>query len=642
MYREQFEELKHTGELPSPSGVGLRILVLTQQEDCSLDDIVHTIQADPALTGRIIKLATSAQYSTSVPLSTVKEAAVRLGLRTVAHVALGFCLVDGNRSGRCESFSYDDFWSLSLANAVAADAISREFDIGVPAEAFTCALLCRIGQLALASVHPTEYAEVLRQANRRDSAPLDELERDRFLIDHREIAQAMLRDWGLPECFAQAVWAFGRNDESEGLEDAQAFELLKILNASSPIAQLCLSAEASQHERWPHLNKVRQDLEAPAADFERICDEIAGSWQEWGEFLRVPTGYVHPLGVLRERAEELEDEEASAIERDPAMLRILAVDDDAVSLKLLSKHLERAGHYVQTASNGKHALTLALEMNPQIVVTDWMMPEMDGLQFCQALRRFNAGRNMYVLLLTGRGEEDRVVEAFEAGVDDYIVKPFKPKLLLARIRAGRRIVELQDQVEKDQKLQREQVAKLAVLNRKLRSAALTDPLTELPNRRFAMKRLEMEWHNSSRSGQPMSVIMIDIDHFKRVNDTHGHAVGDLVLKETARAIQRTLRRSDTCARMGGEEFLIICPNTDMGGAVMLAERIRKEVGANVVAEQAFTTNVTISLGVAIRTPFVTGIDHLIQLSDEAVYEAKGQGRDCVVEAKHPRDETRSA
>ena len=205
-----------------------------------------------------------------------------------------------------------------------------------------------------------------------------------------------------------------------------------------------------------------------------------------------------------------------------------------------------------------------------------MMPEMDGLQFCQALRRFGSGRNMYVLLLTGRGEEDRIVEAFDAGVDDYIVKPFKPKLLLARIRAGRRVVELQQQVEKDKKLQREQVAKLAVLNRKLRAAALTDPLTELPNRRYAMKRLDVEWANAERTGHPLSVLMVDIDRFKTINDTHGHDMGDLVLRETAKAMCRTLRRSDTCARIGGEEFVVISPNTDPEGARSLAERIRNE------------------------------------------------------------------
>jgi diguanylate cyclase (GGDEF)-like protein len=288
-------------------------------------------------------------------------------------------------------------------------------------------------------------------------------------------------------------------------------------------------------------------------------------------------------------------------------------------------------------------MAAALETNPQLVITDWMMPEMDGLQFCKALRRFTSGRSMYVLLLTGRGEEDRIVEAFDAGVDDYIVKPFKPKLLLARIRAGIRVVELQHQVELDKKLQREQLAKLAVLNRKLRAAALTDPLTELPNRRYAMKRLETEWASWGRTGQPLSVLMIDIDHFKLVNDTHGHDIGDLVLREASRAMGRTLRRSDTCARIGGEEFLVISPNTDREGARALAERIRHEVASTTMQSGAYEGSVTVSVGVStLRADSdMAGVEGLLKLVDDAIYRAKKSGRNRWAE-QHPADRKRSA
>ncbi len=646
MIKGQFEELKHTGELPSPSGVGMKILVETQRDDCSLDDIVHIIQADPALTGRIIKLASSAQFGGSAAASNVKDAAMRLGMRTVSNVALGFTLVAGNRSGRCESFDYKYYWSWSLANAVAASVVSRELATGVPAEAFTCGLLCRIGQLALASVHPTEYAEVLQQATKSPDQALITLERKHFRIDQNEVTRAMLADWALPEAFGVAAEAFGADDDDAEIDDAQALELLRILNVSSVIAETCVAAEERQHHLWGSLKLLCDELDMEFDRFEAMCDEIAQSWAEWGEMLKVPTQTVESISDLRRKAEaearrEEADSAASAVAGDGG-LRILAVDDDPVSLKLLQRHLEKAGHSVVTASNGRQALAAALETNPQIVVTDWMMPEMDGLQFCKALRRFGSGRKMYVLLLTGRGEEDRIVEAFEAGVDDYIVKPFKPKLLLARIRAGRRVVELQDLVEKDKKLQREQVAKLAVLNRKLRAAALTDPLTDLPNRRYAMKRLDMEWANAKRSGNPMSVIMLDIDEFKRINDSYGHDVGDVVLKETAAAMQRTLRRSDTCARMGGEEFLVICPNTDPEGAANLAERIRAEVEQNLVKSGNFEGNVTASLGFATRTHRVGGVEKLLKLADEAVYEAKAKGRNCVVEASDPPERKKSA
>ncbi len=631
MFKEPFEELKHTGELPSPAGVGMRILVATQQDDCSLSEVLSAIQADPALTGRVIKLASSTQYGSAVPITTVREAALRLGLRTVSNLALGFTLVAGNRSGRCSSFDYDRYWSWSLANAVAAAALARELRFGDPAEAFTCALLVRIGELALASVHPSDYAVVIDRSRRSEARTLRELERVRFQIDHAEVTAAMLVDWGLPDSFSAAACAYLDPDQRAEVEDSRASELLQVLIASSAFADLCVKKEGtSRTESWAELERIRIQHGIPEERIAAICDEVAGNWSEWGQVLEVPT-YDLPSGAeyrARDGRPEVEDDEEGVEEEPRGGLRILAVDDDVVSLRLLERHLEAAGHTVVTASNGKQALAAALETNPQIVITDWMMPEMDGLQFCKALRRFTSGRSMYVLLLTGRGEEDRIVEAFDAGVDDYIVKPFKPKLLLARIRAGLRVVELQQQVEADKKLQREQVAKLAVLNRKLRAAALTDHLTDLPNRRYALKRLDVEWSNWKRTGRPLSVLMVDIDHFKNINDTHGHDAGDLVLRETARAMMGTLRRGDTCARIGGEEFLVISPNTDAEGARSLAERIRVEVEATTIRSGGFEGRVTVSLGVATLAADseVGHVEGLLKLADGAIYQAKKSGR----------------
>ena len=639
MFKEPFEELKHTGELPSPSGVGMRILVETQKEDCSLDDVVAVIQADPALTGRILKLASSGQFGTRVPITTVKEAAVRLGLRTVSHVALGFTLVAGNRSGRCTGFDYDRYWSWSLANAVAANILARELQVGEPPEAFTCALLARIGELALASVHPSEYSTVLELSRRPGGPSLRELERERFQIDHCEVASAMLADWGLPDYFGAVALALESADDVDDVSDPQALGLLRVITSASLIAEICIEREDRRHALWARLERLSEHEGLGTERVEAIFDEICRSWEDWGRILRVPTSARSSASVLRERSEahQAAVDAGDSLARRGAGLRILAVDDDAVSLRLLQRHLERAGHDVVCATNGKQALAAALEHNPQIVVTDWMMPEMDGLQFCKALRRFASGRNMYVLLLTGRGEEDRIVEAFEAGVDDYIVKPFKPKLLLARIRAGRRVVELQQQVELDKKLQREQVAKLAVLNRKLRAAALTDPLTELPNRRYAMKRLEIEWSNALRADQCLSVLMVDIDRFKGINDSHGHDIGDLVLRETAKALSRRMRRSDTCARIGGEEFLVISPGTDAEGARVLAERIRQEVESTLIQQGDYQGSVTVSLGIATRLSGmqIDNVERLLKLADDAVYQAKNLGRNRWVESEPP-------
>jgi diguanylate cyclase (GGDEF)-like protein len=323
-------------------------------------------------------------------------------------------------------------------------------------------------------------------------------------------------------------------------------------------------------------------------------------------------------------------------------LRVLAVDDDPMSLMLLARTLEKAGHEVQTAANGSDALQIALETSPQVVIADWMMPEMDGLELCRALRRIEVGRNMFFLLLTGRGEEDRIVEAFDAGVDDYVHKPFNARVLMARIKGGQRVIELQERVESDRKMILKQVAELGLMTRKLRNAALTDVLTDMPNRRHAMKRLETEWESSTRAGTPLSLIMIDIDHFKKVNDSHGHGIGDLVLKETASVLRRTTRQGEEASRLGGEEFLVICPNTNEAQAAVCAERLRSAVERNMIKSGTFDGTVTISLGVAQRTDGMTSFDTLLKAADDAVYSAKTLGRNRHMSASSHWNKARPA
>jgi len=279
-----------------------------------------------------------------------------------------------------------------------------------------------------------------------------------------------------------------------------------------------------------------------------------------------------------------------------------------------------------------------------MVVTDWMMPGMDGVELCKRLRSTDPGRDLYILILTGQNEEERIVETLEAGADDHVAKPVNAKLLLARIRPGMRVVQLQERLQGEVREKDEANARLAIEKRKFKVASMTDALTELPNRRYAMKRLEKEWATSQRANLPLSVILLDIDHFKMVNDTYGHDVGDQVLIATSKAISRVLRTSDTCTRMGGEEFLIICPGTPLEGAQNLAERVRAAVEAHQVQVPSFTQRVvTASLGVACNASVGSAsIDELLKASDEAVYLAKRNGRNCVSLAPGVQSSRKSA
>ncbi|MCC6407015.1 MAG: diguanylate cyclase [Planctomycetes bacterium] len=648
MLGKRLDELKMTGNLPSPTGVGLAILELTSREDYSLGDLARTLQTDPALTGRILRLANSSDKAGAQPAKTVHEAAMRLGVRTVRSVALGFSLVSGNRAGACAAFDYDDYWSRSLATAVAAQVLAEQLRTVVPPEAFTCGLLADIGRLALASIHPVAYAKVMTDVRGRSTDELAAAETRDFGLDHRELAGAMLADWKLPISFSFSVANFERREPEAAWPDDAAKHMTGILKAASRIGAACLlhrdEASTTTRMHWNALDESRQELGLSPQDFLRLCELVRASWRDWGSILKINTPNGPSFEEISRTAQEQRDE---PVDRKVELLaarkglRILAADDEPISLRLLVHHLTRDGHTVMTASNGREALSMALTHNPQMVVTDWMMPELDGVEVCKALRRSSEGVATYILILTGREEEDRVVEAFEAGADEYVNKPFNPRVLLARVRAGQRMIELREQVERDKQERARQLAEMAVLNRRLQTAALTDVLTELPNRRYAMKRLEQELATTRGTKQPLAVIMIDIDKFKLINDQHGHDIGDVVLRETANSLRKAVRRGDVVCRLGGEEFLVISPLSDLKRGELLAERIRKTVEESRIEHGSFSRNVTVSLGVASASDASQSLDGLLKEADRRVYHAKSLGRNRVCSSEPPTAESQA-
>ena len=315
-----------------------------------------------------------------------------------------------------------------------------------------------------------------------------------------------------------------------------------------------------------------------------------------------------------------------------APTRLLLIDDDERMLRLISHHLRKEGYEVHTATDPHEGMQKALTIDPQILITDWMMPGMTGLELISTLRRSEAGRKMYILIVTAREDDERVVEAFTAGADDYIVKPFNPRILLARVRAGTRMIRMRERVEASERAQLRQVAELGILTRRLRSAALTDALTELPNRRYVMRRLKHDWDSFQKLGTPFSVVLADIDHFKRINDQHGHDVGDAVLRMVGEVLMDGARSGDIVARVGGEEFLALNVNADLDSATACAERLRIAVEQIDLAKLGLQTPLTMSFGVAQAEPGMESSDDLIKAADEALYAAKAAGRNQVARA----------
>lgn len=295
-------------------------------------------------------------------------------------------------------------------------------------------------------------------------------------------------------------------------------------------------------------------------------------------------------------------------------MKVLIADDDRLSLLYLQDTLEDWGYEVETVADGQSACDRLQQPDaPMLAIIDWMMPGMDGIDVCRLIRGSVKDRYIYLIMLTSRSETEFVVEAMNAGADDFIGKPFNVEELQVRIRAGRRISELEQQ---------------------LRLKASHDALTGIYNRGAVIDILEKELVRLGRERQPVAIIFADLDHFKRTNDVYGHLAGDAVLREVTRRVGAVLRPYDSLGRYGGEELLIVLPACDAAGAIEVAERVRSAVAAQPVATEFGAIPSSLSIGVAATGEGgVLSCSGLLQLADAALYRAKDGGRNRIELAK---------
>jgi two-component system cell cycle response regulator len=304
---------------------------------------------------------------------------------------------------------------------------------------------------------------------------------------------------------------------------------------------------------------------------------------------------------------------------------VLIADDNAVSRRRLELTLNKAGYAVTSVDNGKKALEMFKKRFFPVVITDWVMPEMEGPSFCRAIRNAETPGYVYIIILTAKESKDDIVIGLESGADDYLKKPFHDAELKARLKTGLRIIELERSLRR--------------ANEEVKRLSITDPLTGCFNRGYLDTQLIKELKRALRYKKPVSIVMADLDYFKDVNDMFGHQCGDRVLKEISRVLSVSIRNElDWIARYGGEEFVIVLPETDLDGATATARRLCDVAAGISIPTNDTAVQITVSFGVCGISGGVTFsngesdttlAEQLIQCADGYLYQSKAHGRNCV-------------
>lgn len=648
----RIDEIKGMNEFPLPKGPALALIRLTQREFVSLAVVAHAIKADPTFAVRAIRVANGVAGADQGPLVSLRDAVDALGVPPVRSLAMGFSLLENYRAAECPGFNGARFWAQSLARAVALQLISATRTDCPRPDAFSVGLLARVGELVLATLFPPQCGALLqRRAGKRDANPAL-AEQELMGTGAASLSASILLDYNLPEVYVEAVESLGGTQVIDLPADAGQPMVRKALRLADHIGDICVAAEPEWRAMMPALFEMGAELSLAGPALIALCDRTAHEWREWGASLGLETGpmprfeqaeltpmpmvpsVAAPAEVVVPRSAAVPQAVSRPVTepaRVPAVptaaagaiaLEILLVGDDARVRQPLRAQLTSSGHRVVEADNGRQGLAMAIESHPQVLLVDAHAAELDGMELVRTLRQFKTGRGIYALLLGNQGDEDALVRAFEAGADGLLPLPPPPSVLAAYLQAGQRIAGLQQDLRHDQEELRRVSAELSASNQKLQEAGMTDMLTGCPNRRYAMERINQEWAMAVRTERPLACMVIDLDNLKQINEGHGHEAGDRALKLVASAFKGEMRAQEVLARSGGDEFIVICPDTALDAAMACAERMRAAAAAQPIVGGAQPVHISVSIGVAVRDANTPDADALIRLADQSAYLAK--------------------
>ncbi len=448
-------------QLPSPKGVALAVLALSKREDVTLGEIALAIQTDPSLSSRLIKLANSASQS-SRPVVSVQEAVARKGVKSVCQLALGFSLIDQYRDGGCTAFDYPKYWSHSLLMALSMQALATRVRVGESSELFICGLLAQIGQLALATLYPQHYSDVLTAYQANPTQSLTALEATHLETDHIELGSTMLADWGVPGVFTQPMALYEGPNHSDNIHDSRTNSLIMMLRLAHWLADLAL-CDADQR---PQLTQVwltqAAKLDISTEDAANLIDDVISEWHDWGTLLQIHT---EPLPSFAEFA--LENESTA---KNTSSLRIVVADSNEFTRrKTIAMLAEDGNHAVYAVNDGHAAMAMVLKVMPHVIIAHCNLKQMDGLALCQTLRQTGEGQGVYILLMDDQKNVEHSIRAYESGADGYVSSTINAITLRTRLVAAQRMAQMKLDSDKDRAHMRQLSADLDLANRQLAS-----------------------------------------------------------------------------------------------------------------------------------------------------------------------------
>ena len=596
--------------LPSPSAVALELMRALDRRDLGMRDIANIARKDPALVARMIQLANSAIFAGMRPAVAIEEAVLRIGTGGLARLAIAMSLMQASKSATVEGFDLRRYWMTSIQRGLVFQHLSQRVGKMPSAEAFSLGLLADVGQLAMAV--SLGALSVLAEAQESASAlHAEQLARNGF--DQGDASAVLLAHWGFPAVLAQAVRFHPLPATPGGNREAQLAECVALSRSlqlrpddvapdADLMRRLAEHLELSETDLQGVLASAAQDMASMASVFDMRLEqkEVDAEFDRLRRALATP-----PLLV------------------DPVAEQVLVVSQNAELRAGLRQALQSAGHAAVEAVTPAAATEIVLIQGPRVIVLDWA----DGSEMATLCRnlRLAHGPRIYLLALSRGMDQDSVLSALDAGANDVLSSPVLPQMLLAKIQTGARATRVLAAAEAERSHSQRAQRTLEQRNAELLQAAGTDELTGLGNRRALDAFLPPIFAQAVSEGQTLSCLMFDLDEFKIINDRLGHDIGDQALRAVGRVLRQQSRGMDFVARVGGEEFMMLCPQTSEDAALRIAERIRLAIAA----PQPDLPPLSVSVGVAVGAASFPDAASMIRAADQALLQAKRLGRNRV-------------